>query len=286
MNAEPDIDAIADERAVYAAIEAVLLVATEPVEPSLLAQLVEIPTATVISICESLASEYAQQQRGFTIARIAGGYRFQTVAEQAPYVERFVLEGQTARLSGPALETLAIVAYKQPISRAQLSSIRGVNVDATLRTLVQRGYVEESGHEATPGNPALFSTTQMFLEKIGVDALHDLPTLAEFIPDASVVEALERGLRIMPITNELIDEETVTPLPVHDEVVVDLNEAEPLTPQQIMQGYATERVDTAQMTPNPFAQTSEPETSMEKLIASSADDAVAADLAHGIDVDS
>ena len=215
-----------ETRAIAAAIEAVLLVATEPVEPSLLAQLVEIPTLDVVGMCEQLASEYAAQGRGFTIARIAGGYRYQTVAEQAPYVERFVLEGQTARLSGPALETLAIVAYKQPISRAQLSAIRGVNVDATLRTLVQRGYVEESGHETTPGNPALFSTTQMFLEKIGVDALADLPALAEFIPDATVVEALERGLRILPVTSELDDD----PVP---------------TPEMLMAAYATERVDTS-----------------------------------------
>ncbi len=184
------------DRSITAAVEAILLVATEPVEPGLLAQLVEVPRATVEEACAALVSEYARDERGFTIGRVAGGYRFQTDATQAPYVERFVLEGQTARLSGPALETLAIIAYKQPISRAQLSAIRGVNVDATLRTLVQRGYVEESGHEPTPGSPALFSTTNVFLEKLGVDSLADLPPLADFIPDAHVVEALERGLRI------------------------------------------------------------------------------------------
>jgi segregation and condensation protein B len=184
------------DRSITGAVEAILLVATEPVEPVVLAQLVEVPRATVEDACAQLVSEYARDERGFTIGRVAGGYRFQTDATQAPYVERFVLEGQTARLSGPALETLAIVAYKQPISRAQLSAIRGVNVDATLRTLVQRGYVEESGHEPTPGNPALFSTTSVFLEKLGIDSLTDLPPLADFIPDAHVVEALERGLRI------------------------------------------------------------------------------------------
>ncbi|HEY3834078.1 MAG TPA: SMC-Scp complex subunit ScpB [Acidimicrobiia bacterium] len=184
------------DRSITAAVEAILLVATEPVEPGVLAQLVEVPRATVEDACAQLVSEYSHDERGFTIGRVAGGYRFQTDATQAPYVERFVLEGQTARLSGPALETLAIVAYKQPISRAQLSAIRGVNVDATLRTLVQRGYVEESGHEPTPGNPSLFSTTSVFLEKLGIDSLTDLPPLADFIPDAHVVEALERGLRI------------------------------------------------------------------------------------------
>jgi segregation and condensation protein B len=194
-----------DARDVAAAIEAVLLVATEPVEPAVLAQLVEIPRASVEQWCGRLVEEYAQEGRGFTIVRVAGGYRFQTHPDQAPYVERFVLEGQTARLSGPALETLAIVAYKQPISRAQLSAIRGVNVDATLRTLVQRGYVEESGHETTPGNPALFSTTRTFLEKLGIDSLDDLAPLADFIPEAHVVEALERGLRIPVI--DLVDAE-------------------------------------------------------------------------------
>ena len=107
-----------------------------------------------------------------------------------------MLDGQTARLSGPSLETLAIVAYKQPVSRAQLSAIRGVNVDATLKTLVARGYVEEVGHEPTLGNPALFGTTTMFLERLGIDALDQLPSLVDFVPDASVVDALEHGLRI------------------------------------------------------------------------------------------
>jgi segregation and condensation protein B len=141
-------------------------------------------------------------------------------------------------LSGPALETLAIVAYKQPISRAQLSAIRGVNVDATLRTLVQRGYVEESGHEATPGNPALFSTTKLFLDKLGIDALSDLPPLAEFIPDAGVVEALERGLRISDAgpasaSEALADDEAVSLDDTPTDPAVD--------PAALMEQVATEK---------------------------------------------
>ena len=178
------------------AIEAVVMASPEPVAPDLLAQLVEIPTAAVEEICERLASEYERESRGFALVRVAGGYRYQTHPDLAPYVERFVLEGQHARLSPAALETLAIVAYKQPIGRAQLSAIRGVNVDATLRTLVQRGYVEEIDHETTPGNPARFGTTSRFLERLGIDALGDLPALGDFVPEASVVEALERGLRV------------------------------------------------------------------------------------------
>jgi len=178
-----------------AAIEAVVLAATEPVPPAVLAQLVELPTTQVEELCDALAAEYEREGRGFQLARVAGGYRFQTHPDAYAYVERFVLEGQTARLSGPALETLAIIAYKQPIARAHISAIRGVNVDATLKTLVARGYVEESGHEHTPGNPALFSTTPAFLERLGVNSLADLPPLADFVPESSLVEALERGLR-------------------------------------------------------------------------------------------
>jgi segregation and condensation protein B len=178
------------------AIEAVVMASPEPVAPDLLAQLVEIPTAAVEEICERLAAEYERDGRGFVLVRVAGGYRYQTHPDLSPYVERFVLEGQHARLSPAALETLAIVAYKQPIGRAQLSAIRGVNVDATLRTLVQRGYVEEIDHESTPGNPARFGTTSRFLERLGIDALGDLPALGDFVPEASIVEALERGLRV------------------------------------------------------------------------------------------
>lgn len=181
------------------AIEAMVLAATEPVHPTVMAQLIEIPVDEVDELCAALASEYADQDRGFALVRVAGGWRYQTAAAAYPYVERFVLEGQTARLSGPALETLAIIAYKQPISRVQLSSIRGVNVEATLRTLVARGYVEEIGHDPSPGNPVLFGTTRTFLERLGLDSLDELPPIADFVPDASVVESLERGLR-MPVT--------------------------------------------------------------------------------------
>src|SRR5215475_5139810 len=117
------------------AIEAMVLAAPEPVHPTVMAQLLELPVDTIDDLCAQLAREYEADGRGFQLARVAGGYRFQTHPDAYPYVERFVLEGQVARLSGPALETLAIVAYKQPIARAQISAIRGVNVDATLKTL-------------------------------------------------------------------------------------------------------------------------------------------------------
>ena len=177
------------------AIEAIILVSDNPVEPTLLAQLLEIPKSEVEEICESLAREYENQDRGFVLASIAGGYRFQTAPSMAPFVERFVLEGQGSRLSSAALETLAIIAYKQPISRMQVSSIRGVNVEAVIRTLQQRGYIGEVGKDPGPGNATLFGTTSLFLERLGLNSLTDLPPLADFVPGADVVEALEGGLR-------------------------------------------------------------------------------------------
>ena len=177
------------------AIEAVVLVAHDPVEPELMAQLLEQPVASVERWCEELRAEYAGDRRGFELARVAGGYRFQTHNEQTPYVERFVLNDQKARLSGAALETLAIIAYKQPISRAQVASIRGVDPDGVIRTLQARGYIDEIGRDTGPGQAILFGTTAQFLEKLGLDTLDDLPPIAEFIPDADVVEQLERGLR-------------------------------------------------------------------------------------------
>lgn len=177
------------------AIEAILMVADEPVPPDLLAQVLELPTARVEELCSELAVRYQVDDRGFVLVRVAGGYRYQSHPDLAAYVERFVTEGQSARLSAAALETLAIVAYKQPVSRAQVSAIRGVNVDGVVRTLQQRGYIEEVGRDPGPGQAVLYGTTPLFLERLGLDSLHDLPPLGDFVPGADVVEALEVGLR-------------------------------------------------------------------------------------------
>jgi segregation and condensation protein B len=180
------------------AVEAVLMVAEAPVEPQLLAQLLEVPVATDQQICRELATEYEATARGFALVQVAGGWRYQSHPDLAAYVERFVLEGQSARLSGAALETLAIVAYKQPVSRAQVAAIRGVNVDGVMRTLQQRGFIAEVGKDPGPGQAVLFGTTALFLERIGVNAIDELPPLAEFVPGADVVEHLEAGLRPPP----------------------------------------------------------------------------------------
>jgi segregation and condensation protein B len=179
----------------HAAIEAILLVAEEPVPTQLLAQLLEVPAATVDEIVGVLAGGYEADSRGFQVVAVAGGYRYQSHPEQAAYVERFVLEGQSSRLSAAALETLAIIAYKQPVSRAQLAAIRGVNVDGVARTLQQRGYIEEVARDPGPGQAVLYGTTTSFLEKLGLASIDDLPPLGQFVPGAEIVEQLEHGLR-------------------------------------------------------------------------------------------
>lgn len=180
------------------AIEAILMVSDVPVEPGILAQLLEISPGRVEELCLSLATEYVDTDRGFVLARVAGGYRFQSHQDLAPYVERFVLEGQSARLSAAALETLAIVAYKQPVSRAQVAAIRGVNADGVLRTLVQRGFVGEVGRDPGPGQAVLYGTTSLLLERLGLDRIEDLPALADFVPGAEIMEALEHSLLVRP----------------------------------------------------------------------------------------
>jgi len=177
------------------AIEAVLMVAEEPVSTHLLAQLLELAPDRVDRLCAAIAAAYEAQARGFQLVRVAGGYRFQSHPDQAAYVERFVLDGQAARLSSAALETLAIVAYKQPISRARIGAIRGVNVDGVLRTLAHRGYIAEVGRDPGPGQAILYGTTSLFLEKLALESLDQLPPLGQFVPGAEVVEALEEGLR-------------------------------------------------------------------------------------------
>ncbi len=189
------------------AIEAILMVADQPIEAQLLAQVTETSVDDVEALLREMAGEYAES-RGFVLVEIAGGWRFQSHPDLAPYVERFVLEGQTARLSAAALETLAIVAYKQPISRLQISAIRGVNVDGVVRTLEHRGYIGEVGHDPGPGQPTLFGTTPLFLERLGLASLDNLPPIADFVPSAEVVEALEEGLRVDP---EIIDVEQDAP---------------------------------------------------------------------------
>lgn len=176
-------------------LEAILLVAVEPLEPRLLAELVEVPVEGVDEALDELAASYARDRRGFVLARVAGGVRLQTHPDLAPYVERFANREVSHRLSTAALETLAIVAYRQPVSRGQISALRGVNVDGVTRLLEQRGYIEVVGHAEGPGQPALFGTTALFLERLGLDSLDQLPAVEDFLPGPDVAGDMERDLQ-------------------------------------------------------------------------------------------
>jgi len=175
------------------ALEAVLMVADQPLDHMTLASAVGYPAEQVATALRDLAAEYADQGRGFDLRNVAGGWRFYTREEYAAVVERFVLDGQQARLTQAALETLAVVAYRQPVSRARVSAIRGVSVDGVMRTLVSRGLVEDCGTD--PETTALlYRTTSYFLERIGVSSVEDLPELAPFLPELGELGDLdERG---------------------------------------------------------------------------------------------
>ena len=190
------------------ALEAIIMVADHPADPVVLAQLVELSPAAVEEILLQVAESDEQENRGFRLVKVAGGWRYQSHEDCSAYVEQFVLTGQTARLSAAALETLAIVAYKQPTSRAQVAAIRGVNVDGVMRTLQQRGYIDETGRDVGPGQASLFGTTDLFLERLGLNSLDELPSLGDLIPGADVVELLEQSLIGLPEFDETIQQET------------------------------------------------------------------------------
>ena len=165
-----------------ASLEAIMLVADEPVSEVVIAQVLERPRTEVAAALAELAAAYTAEQRGFDLREVAGGWRFYTREECAAVVERFVSDGQEVRLTQAALETLAVVAYRQPVSRARVSAVRGVNCDGVIRTLVLRGLVEEAGTDPETG-AILFATTGYFLERLGLPSLDALPELAPFLPD-------------------------------------------------------------------------------------------------------
>jgi segregation and condensation protein B len=178
---EADIEEL-DGPGVRASLEAILLVADEPVPEVLLAQVLERPRGEIDAALRALAAEYTADGRGFDLREIAGGWRFYTREDCAPLVERFVRDGQEVRLTQAALETLAVIAYRQPVSRARVSAVRGVNCDGVIRTLVLRGLVEDSGTDQETG-AILYRTTGYFLERLGMASLDELPDLAPFLPE-------------------------------------------------------------------------------------------------------
>jgi segregation and condensation protein B len=187
------------------ALEAVLMVVDEPATEEHLAKILERPRRLVADALRELADEYTTQGRGFDLRLIAGGWRFYTRPAFAEAVEKFVLDGQQARLTQAALETLAVVAYRQPVSRSRVSAVRGVNCDGVMRTLLQRGLVEESGSEPETG-AILYRTTNYFLERMGLRGLDELPELAPFLPEADAVEAeSQEGSALTAAIAELAD---------------------------------------------------------------------------------
>ena len=172
-------------------IEAILMVVDEPVTELTLATVLERTVDEIVEALEALVASY--EGRGFTLKAINGGWRFYSHPDCAPVVEKFVLDGQQNRLTQAALETLAVIAYRQPVSRARVSAIRGVNVEAVMKTLVTRGLVEESGLEPETG-AILYKTTSYFLERLGLNSLADLPALAPYLPDLDRLDEVLESL--------------------------------------------------------------------------------------------
>lgn len=175
-------------------VESILLVADEPVPAGQIAEVTERSTAEVEGLLAGLKAEYEADDRGFVLRESGSGWRIYTSPECAPWLERFVLGHRHGRLSGAALEVLAVIAYKQPVSRAEIAEIRGVDSDRVVKTLLQRELIVESGRETAPGSPALFTVSDSFLERMGLTSVEELPSLVGFMPDTEAVEDMEARL--------------------------------------------------------------------------------------------
>lgn len=194
---------------VTGAIEALLLMAVEPMGETELAQVIGVPETVVAEALAELAAFYDETGRGFDLRQVGGGWRYYTREEHAELISRHVLEGQQSRLSQAALETLAVIAYSQPISRARVSAVRGVNVDGVTRTLLARGLIEEAGHDQDSG-AVVFATTSYFLERLGLRSLDDLPPLAPHLPEVEDLEAELSQLADIPRPDPTLPESDAT----------------------------------------------------------------------------
>lgn len=201
---EPEPDGVDDVQVAFdvgelpggarAAIEAVLMIVEEPVTDHALASALELPVEEIREHLQSLESDYKDGKHGFTVRNVGGGWRFYSHHAYAPVVERFVLDGQQSKLTGASLETLAVIAYRQPISRARIGAVRGVNVDGVVRTLLTRGLIVEVNKDEESG-ATLYGTTPYFLERMGLNELDDLPALAPYLPDAALLDELVNEAR-------------------------------------------------------------------------------------------
>jgi segregation and condensation protein B len=185
-----------DEGSLAQRLEAMLTVALEPVSAEELADVAEEDAATVTATLRGLRAEYLEERRGFTLVELASGWELRSSPDVADWVTRFANRDVSHRLSSAALETLAIVAYRQPISRAQISALRGVNVDGVCRLLEQRGYIAECGRAPGPGLPILYATTDQFLDRLGLASLRDLPPIEEFMPAVETARELADELAL------------------------------------------------------------------------------------------
>jgi segregation and condensation protein B len=185
-----------DEFSLEQQLEAMLTVALEPISPEELADVVDVDAEAVVATLRLLRAEFQRERRGFQLVELASGWVMQSAPEVAPWVAKFANRDVSHRLSSAALESLAIIAYRQPVSRAQITALRGVNVDGVVRLLEQRGYIEELGRAPGPGQPILYGTTELFLDRMGLATLNDLPPIEEFMPPIETANALadELGL--------------------------------------------------------------------------------------------
>ncbi len=193
-------------------IEALLFIANEPLTQKRLCELTGEDESEIISVINELQKEYISQNRGFQLREISGGYRFYTHPGYAAYVEKLVLSSDYRRLTQAAIETLAIIAYKQPVTRAEISAIRGVNVDAVLYSLQDKGLIRELGREKSPGSPFLYGTTQAFLEKFNLKDISELPSLESFEPDESTKEQIRANLT----SEEQVEQKELSPQEIGD----------------------------------------------------------------------
>jgi segregation and condensation protein B len=179
-------EALVSDAELVAALEAVLLVVDAPAPTDQLADVLGQPVARVKQALDGLAAEYTERGRGMELRTTGEGWRLYSRDRFAPYVERFVLDGQRTRLTRAALETLAVVAYRQPVTRSRIAAVRGVNVDGVMRTLAARGLIIEAGTDV--GGGTLYRTTELFLERLGLDSLEDLPPIAPLLPDVDDID--------------------------------------------------------------------------------------------------
>jgi segregation and condensation protein B len=175
-------------------VEAILLLADEPVPARLIGEVLERPRAAIEAVLAELAGSYAADDRGFVLREVGGGWRLYTSPDCAAWLERFVQAHSHGRLTGAALEVMAIIAYRAPVSRARIAEIRGVDSDGVVKTLAQRGLIREVGRDTGPGTPVLFDVSDLFLERVGVRSRADLPPLKDFMPDAEAVAQMEEAL--------------------------------------------------------------------------------------------